>query len=387
MKITRRSFASAIALLFLLLFVPSTSQARKSASQSYLMYVGTYTGPQSKGIYAYRFDSATGQATPVGLVAETVNPSFLATDPSQRFLYAVNEVSDYQGKKTGAVSAFAIDRKSGKLTFLNEVPSHGAGPCYVSLDQTGQYALVANYDGGSVAVFPLLKDGRLGEASSVIEHTGPTVDPLGAEPHQIDLSRDNRFAVASYLGLDQLLVYRFDAAKGTLAANDPPFAQLHHDARPRHFAFRPNYKFLYLLEEADSKLDTFSYDATVGTLRQVATVSTLPAGLAIDNTTAEIKIRPDGKFLYSSNRGHDSIAVFALEPKTGMPSLLQAVPSGGKKPRNFEIDPAGSYLVAANQNSNNVVVFKIDQQTGQLTPTGQVLEVRSPVCIKFVKIK
>ncbi|MGH9547786.1 MAG: lactonase family protein [Terriglobales bacterium] len=387
MKITRRRFASSVALLFPRLWMPATSQARKIASQSYFMYVGTYTGAESKGIYAYRFDAGTGQATPIGLVAETVNPSFLAIDPTKRFLYAVNEISDYQGKKTGAVSAFAIDRKSGKLTFLNEVPSHGAGPCYVSLDQTGKYALVANYDGGSVAVFPVLKDGRLGEASSVIEHTGPTVDPLGAEPHQIDLSRDNRFAIASYLGLDQLLVYRFDAAKGTLAANDPPFAPLHHDARPRHFAFHPNYKFLYVLEEADSKLDTFTYDATIGTLRQVATVPTLPEGLAVDNTTAEIKIRPDGKFLYSSNRGHDSIAVFALDPKTSLPSFLQAVPSGGKKPRNFEIAPDGSYLVAANQNSNNVVVFTIDPRTGQLTPTGQVLEVTSPVCIKFVEIK
>ncbi len=384
MKIT---LASSIALLFLLL-VPPPSQARKNASKSsYLMYVGTYTGPESKGIYAYRFDAATGQATPIGLVAETVNPSFLAIDPTRRFLYAVNEVSDYQGKKTGAVSAFAIDRKSGKLSFLNQVPSHGAGPCYVSLDQTGKYALVANYDGGSVAVFPVLNDGRLGEASAVIEHTGPTVDPLGAEPHQIDLSQDNRFAIASYLGLDQLLVYRFDAAQGTLAANDPAFAQLHHDARPRHFALHPNHKFLYVLEEAASKLDAFSYDGTIGTLQQLATISTLPEDLAVDNTTAEIKISPDGKFLYSSNRGHDSIAVFSLDPKTSMPSFLQAVPSGGKKPRNFEIDPGGSYLIAANQNSNNIVVFKIDRQSGHLTPTGEVLPVTSPVCIKFVMIK
>lgn len=384
MKIT---LVSSLALLFLL-FVPTASQAWEKASKSsYLMYVGTYTGPESKGIYAYRFDAATGQATPIGLAAETVNPSFLAIDPTRRFLYAVNEISDYQGKKTGAVSAFAIDRKSGKLTFLNQVPSHGAGPCYVSLDQTGKYALVANYDGGSVAVFPVLNDGRLGEASSVIEHTGPTVDPLGAEPHQIDLSRDNRFAIASYLGLDQLRVYRFDAAKGTLAASDPAFTQLHHDARPRHFAFHPNHKFLYVLEEAASKLDAFSYDATLGALQQVAAVSTLPEGLTVDNTTAEVKISSDGRFLYSSNRGHDSIAVFSLDPKTSMSSFLQAVPSGGKKPRNFEIDPGGLYLVAANQNSNNVVVFKIDQRTGQLTPTGEVLPVTSPVCIRFVMIK
>ncbi len=389
----RRRLASSIALLLLVLLGPSTGQARKTASRSsYLMYVGTYTGPDSKGIYAYRFDAATGQATPVGLVAETVNPSFLAIDPTQRFLYAANEISDYQGqkergKKSGAISAFAIDRKSGKLALLNQVSSHGAGPCYVSLDQTGKHVLAANYDGGNLAVFPMLKDGRLGEASAVIEHTGPSVDPSGPQPHQIDLSSDNRFAIASYLGLDQLLVFRFDSAKGTLAANDPPFAQLHPRARPRHFDFHPNYKFLYVLEEAASKVDGFSYDAASGTLRQIATISTLPEGLNGDNTTAEIKMHPDGKFLYSSNRGHDSIAVFAIDPATGMPRFLESVPTGGKKPRNFEIAPGGSYLLAANQNSNNIVIFKIDPQTGHLTPTGQVLEVPSPACIKFAKFR
>ena len=390
-------FAFSVTLQLLFLLMPSTGHAQKIASRSsYLMYVGTYTGPDSKGIYAYRFDAATGEATPLGLVAETANPSFLAIDPAQRFLYAANEVSDYQdqkngrqkgGQKTGAISVFAIDRKTGKLALLNQVSSHGAGPCYVSLDQTGKYVLAANYDGGSVTVFPVLKDGRLGEASAVVEHTGPTVDPLGAEPHQIDLSGDNRFAIASYLGMDRLLMYRFDPAKGTLAANDPPFAQLHPGARPRHFAFHPNHKVLYVLEEAASKIDGFFYDAANGTLRQIATVSTLPEDFKGDNTTAEIKVHPDGKFLYSSNRGHDSIAVFAIDPASGLPRFLEAVPTGGKKPRNFEIAPGGSYLVAANQNSNNIVIFKIDPDTGHLTPTGQVLEVPSPACIKFAKIR
>ena len=390
-------FAFSVTLQLLFLLMPSTGHAQKIASRSsYLMYVGTYTGPDSKGIYAYRFDAATGEATPLGLVAETANPSFLAIDPAQRFLYAANEVSDYQdqkngrqkgGQKTGAISVFAIDRKTGKLALLNQVSSHGAGPCYVSLDQTGKYVLAANYDGGSVTVFPVLKDGRLGEASAVVEHTGPTVDPLGAEPHQIDLSGDNRFAIASYLGMDRLLMYRFDPAKGTLAANDPPFAQLHPGARPRHFAFHPNHKVLYVLEEAASKIDGFFYDAANGTLRQIATVSTLPEDFKGDNTTAEIKVHPDGKFLYSSNRGHDSIAVFAIDPASGLPRFLEAVPTGGKKPRNFEIAPGGSYLVAANQNSNNIVIFKIDPDTGHLTPTGQVLEVPSPASIKFAKIR
>jgi len=391
MKITRRRFASSIAVLFLLLLVPSTSQARKGAStSSYLMYVGTYTGPQSKGIYAYRFDAATGQATPIGLVAETVNPSFLAIDPTRRFLYAVNEVSDYQGKKTGAVSAFAIDRKSGKLTFLNEVPSHGAGPCHVSLDQTGKYVLVANYDSGSVAVFPVLKDGKLGEASAVDQHTGHGPNPEhqeGPHAHQIDVSRDNRFALNTDLGLDQVLVYRFDAAKGTLAANDPPFAEVAPGAGPRHFVFHPGNKFVYVIAELGSTVTEFSYDAATGGLKRLTAVSTLPEGFKGQNDTAEIKVDAAGKFLYGSNRGHDSIAVFALDPATGSPKLLENVSTGGKTPRNFEIAPGGGYLLAANQASNNIVVFKIDQQTGHLTPTGEVLPVTSPVCITFVMIK
>jgi len=354
------------------------------------MYVGTYTGPASRGIYAYRFDVATGQATPVGLVAETANPSFLAIDPTQRFLYAANEISDYQGQKSGAISAFAIDRKSGKLTFLNQVSSHGAGPCYVSLDQTGKYVLTANYDGGTVAVFPVLKDGRLGEATAVIQHGEHGADPAHQEdpqPHQIDLSSDNRFAIASYLGLDQLLVYRFDPARGTLTANVPPFTKVDAGARPRHFAVHPGNKFLYVIEESASAVTEFSYDAANGTLSRMATVSTLPQGFKGDNTTAEIKVHPDGKFLYGSNRGHDSIAVFALDPATGMPHFLEFVPTGGKKPRNFEIAPGGAFLIAANQNSNNLVIFKIDPQTGHLTPTGQLLEAPSPACIKFVNLK
>ena len=382
----RRHFASSIALLVLLLLVPSTGQEKTASRSSYLMYVGTYTGPNSKGIYAYRFDAATGQATPVGLVAETANPSFLAIDPTQRFLYAANEISDYQGQKSGAISAFAIDRKSGKLTLLNQVSSHGAGPCYVSLDQTGKYVLAANYDGGNVAVFPVLKDGRLGEASAVIRAHRPHRRSLWSStpPDRFVLRQPLRDRVVPGAGPVAGVSFR---PRGTLAANDPPFAQLHHGARPRHFAVHPGNKFLYVIEESASAVTEFSYDAANGTLRRMATVSTLPEGFKGDNTTAEIKVHPDGKFLYGSNRGHDSIAVFALDPATGMPRFLEFVPTGGKKPRNFEIAPGGAFLIAANQNSNNLVIFKIDPETGHLTPTGQLLEAPSPACIKFVNIK
>jgi 6-phosphogluconolactonase len=387
----RRCVAFSLAVPFVLLLSPAWGRAQKARPKgSYLVYVGTYTGPTSKGIYGYRFDATTGQATSLGLVAETVNPSFLAIDPSRRFLYAANEISDYQGQKSGGISAYAIDSKSGKLTFLNEVSSRGAGPCYVALDRTGRYVLVANYDSGSVAVLPVLNDGRLGEASAVIQHSGHGADPKrqeGPHAHEIEVSGDNRFAIAADLGLDQLLVYHFDPAKGTLAANDPPFAKVDPGAGPRHFAFHPSGKFLYVINEMGSTVTGFSYDRANGSLRQLATISTLPAGFKGNNDTAEIKVRPDGKFLYGSNRGHDSIAIFAIDLATGTHKFLESVSTGGKTPRNFEIDPSNNYLFAANQASNNLVVFKIDPTNGHLIPTDQILEVPSPVCVKFMQLR
>jgi 6-phosphogluconolactonase len=302
----------------------------------------------------------------------------------------VNEVSDYQGKKSGAVSAFAIDLKSGKLTFLNEMPSGGAGPCYVSLDKTGKYVLVANYDSGSLAVFPVLKDGKLGEASAVVQHSGHGADPerqKGPHAHEIVLSKDNRFAIAADLGLDELLVYHFDASRGTLTANDPPFGKVDPAAGPRHFAFHPNNRFVYVTNEMASTVTGFSYDAAQGRLKKLTSVSTLPEGFKGENDTAEIEISADGKFLYDSNRGHNSIAIFSVDAATGAHKFVEAVSTGGKTPRSFAIDPAGNYLFAANQDSNNIVIFKIDKQTGHLTPTGQVLEAPSPVCIRFVALK
>ena len=380
---------AAVVLILLLMSLQAGAQKTRSSS-SYLAYVGTYTGPTSKGIYAFHFDAATGHATSLGLAVESVNPSFVAVAPNRRFLYAANEISDYQGQKSGGVSAFAIDPKSGKLTFLNEVSARGAGPCYVTLDKSGKYVLVANYDSGTVAVIPVFKDGRLGEASSVIQHSGHGADPKrqeGPHAHEIELSRDNKFAIAADLGLDELLIYRFDAAKGTLGANDPPYAKVEPGAGPRHFSFHPSGKFLYVINEMGSSVTGFSYDAFSGGLHRLATVSTLPEGFKGTNDTAEIQVHPNGKFLYGSNRGHDSITLFAIDPATGVHKFLESVSTNGKTPRNFEIDPTGAYLLAANQKSDNIVIFKIDQQTGHLIPTGQVLEVPSPVCVKFVAIR
>ncbi len=368
------------------------SPGKAAGKGKYFVYVGTYTRQKTKsqGIYAYRFDGATGQLTSLGLVAETASPAFLAVHPNRRSLYAVNEIDNYEGRKSGAVSAFAIDRGTGKLTYLNQVSSRGGGPCHVSVDKTGKYVLLANYGGGSVAMFPVLEDGRLGEASAFVQHTGSSVDTKrqeGPHAHSINPSPDNRFALAADLGLDQLLVYRFDPKKGVLAANNPPFAKVNPGAGPRHFDFHPGGMFVYVINEMQSSVTAFSYDPAGGVLRELQTVSTLPKDFTGENDTAEIEVHPAGKFLYGSNRGHDSIAVFAIDSAKGTLTPVEHVSTQGKTPRNFEIDPTGSYLIAENQDSNNLVVFRIDPKTGRLTPTGQVVDSPSPVCIKFVAIE
>ena len=387
MKISASIFLYVVTLASLVIMEsPGASMSGKSKG-TYLVYVGTYTIRGSQGIYAYRFDDRNGQSVPLGLVAKTTSPSFLDVDPSRRFLYAVNEVSDFQGRKTGAVSAFAIDRTTGKLKDLNQVSSLGAGPCFVSLDKTGKHVLIANYDSGSVAVFPVLEDGSLGKATAFVQHHGSGVNherQEGPHAHAIEVSPDNRFALAADLGLDKLLVYRFDAAKGSLAANDPDSARVSGGLGPRHFVFHPSGKFVYLANEMGSAVTGFSYDASRGALGEIETLSTLPKGFAGSNDDAEIAVAPSGKFLYASNRGHDSIAVFSIDIRSGKLSPIQDVPTEGKTPRNFAIVPSGSYLFAANQDSDTIVIFRIDPSNGRLAATGQVLHVGSPVSVTFV---
>ncbi|PYX46883.1 MAG: 6-phosphogluconolactonase, partial [Acidobacteria bacterium] len=266
--------------------------------------MGTYTedGSKSKGIYAYRFNAATSEITRLGLAAETTNPSFVALHPNGRFLYAVNELPNYKGPNSGGISAFSIDHATGKLTFLNEIPSRGADPCYITVDKTGKYVLVANYTGGSVAVFPVLPDGKLGEASAFVQHTGKGANPErqeGPHAHSIDLSPDNRFAMVDDLGLDELLVYKFDAAKGTLTPNDPPFAKLDAGVGPRHFVLRPDGKFAYVVTEMGHTVTAFSIDAANGKLQPLQTITTLPKDFKGRNDDAEIQVHPSGKFLYA----------------------------------------------------------------------------------------
>jgi 6-phosphogluconolactonase len=267
------------------------------------------------------------------------------------------------------------------------VASQGADPCYLIVDKAGKYVLVANYTGGSIAVFPVLADGKLGDASAFVQHTGHGTDPRrqeGPHAHSIDLSPDNRFAMVDDLGLDELLVYKFDGAKGTLTSNDPPFAKVEAGAGPRHFALRPDGKFAYVVAEMGHTVTVFANDATSGKMQPLQTVTTLPKDFKGRNDDAEIQMHPSGKFLYASNRGEDTIAIYAIDGRKGTLTQVGSVPTGGKEPRSFEIDPTGALLFAENQKSDNITVFKIDQQTGKLTPTGKVLEVATPVCLKFV---
>jgi len=373
----------------LVLTLALISWAEKGANlcDHYLLFVGTYTKGKSKGIYVYSYDAKSGESTPLGLAVETPNPSFLAVDSSQRFLYAVNELTQYEGASSGAVTSFAIEKRTGKLSRINEIASGGAHPCYISLDKTAKYVLVANYTGGSVAVFPVRRDGGLGEATAFVQHAGSGKNPArqeGPHAHWIEITTDNQFALAADLGLDKILVYRFDAHHGTLTPNDPPFAKVEAGAGPRHIAFHPNGKFLYVVDELASTVTLFSFDSSKGTLHLLQSLSTLPSGSSGNNDTAEIHVHPNGKFLFASNRGHDSIAFFSLDQNTGTLTPVDHVSTQGKTPRNFELDPTGTRLLVANQDSDNIVFFNINPQTGQLTAASQQLKVPSPVSLRFV---
>ena len=377
-----------VLLLALSAILPSARLAGAAkGSREYLVYFGTYTGKGSKGIYACRFRPSTGKLTPVELAAETVNPSFLAVDPAQRYLFAANEIGDYRNAKSGSVSSFAIDRRSGKLTPLNTVASRGADPCHLTVDKTGNHVLVANYTGGSVAVLPVKADGMLGEASDFVQHLGSSVNPERQhEPHAHDvvLTPDNRFAVVADLGLDKLLVYRFDLEKGALSPNDPPYGPVKPGSGPRHFTLHPNGRWAYVISEMGNTITAFDWDGDKGSFHELQTISTLPKDFKGENSTAEVAVHPSGRYLYGSNRGHDSIAVYAIDPAKGMLTSIEDVSTLGKEPRNFALDPTGAYLFAANQNSNTVVVFRVNPRNGRLTPSGEKIEVLSPVCVTFV---
>ena len=376
--------------LLLVAFLCSAFCFGKNVRNSkYRLYVGAYTDKGAKGIYVYRYDPQSGQLSDPQVAAETVNPSFLTIDGKKQLLYAVNEVQRYQNEPSGGVSAFAIE-PSGQLRLLNEVASGGADPCYVSIDKTGKYVLVANYTGGSISVFPIQQDGNLGAATAFIQHkgSGPNRERQeAAHAHWIETSPDNRFAIAADLGMDELLVYHFDASTGKLTPNDPPFAKAEAGAGPRHVAFAPNGKFAYVINELQSTVSVFSYDAAHGVLHPLQTISALPKGFSGENTAAEIAVHPNGRLLFASNRGHDSIAVFSIDKAKGTLRLIDNFSVKGRTPRSFVIDPTGSRLLVANQDTGNIVVFRINRSTGRLTATGQEVKVPAPVCLKFLAVQ
>ena len=351
-----------------------------------LVYVGTYTEKQSKGIYAFRFDPASGEASAVELVAETANPSFLALDQSGSYLYAVNELDTFDGKMTGAVTAYEVNRETAKLNQLQQVSSAGAGPAHISLDRSGRYILVANYGAGNVAVFPIEKDGRLGARTAFEQHVGSSVNKdrqSSPHAHQIDASPDDRFVFVADLGIDELVVYRFDDKTGALSPNPIPYAKVAPGAGPRHFATSPSGKFVYLVNEMSSTVEVFAFDGATGKLTPKQSISTLPKDFHGENTTAEIATDRSGRFLYVSNRGDDSIAVFAIHPQDGKLSFVERVPTGGKTPRHFALDPTGKWLFAANQDSDTIRIFAVDAESGRLKPTPHSIQVPSPVNVVF----
>jgi 6-phosphogluconolactonase len=356
-------------------------------AKPYRVYFGTYTGKQSKGIYRAEFHPARGILTNLTLAAETANPSFLALHPGGKFLYAVGEIEEFGGKKTGAISAFAIDAATGGLKLLNQQPSGGAGPCHLVVDKTGTAVLAANYGGGSVCSIPIGADGKLGEPASVIQHQGSSVNKArqqGPHAHSINIDAGNRFAMAADLGLDRVLVYRFDPKTARLSANSPPAVAVDPGAGPRHFAFHPKGKHAYVINEMTCTVTTFDYNAEYGVLTPIQTISTLPGEVQKGYSTAEVVVHPSGKFLYGSNRGHNTIVAFRIDPESGKLTLVGHQGDGIKTPRNFCLDPTGRYLLAANQDGDSVVVFSVDQETGALKATGKKLEVPRPVCIRFV---
>ena len=375
---------------FLIVLVSALTTCLDTAPSSaanpakFWVFVGTYTDGKSKGIYRMTFDSATGKLSEPSLAAELDNPSFLAIHPTQKYLFAVIESG---GKKSGAVASFALDPKTGALTKLNEQSAGGGGSCHLVVDAAGKNVLVANY-GGSVAVLPIGPDGKLAPASDSIRHTGRVFDPQrqgGPHPHSINLDKGNRFAIVPDLGLDRVFVYKFDPIHGKLTPNDPPATKLKDRSGPRHFAFHPDGKHAYVINEINCTVTAFDYDADRGTLTEIQTVPTMPIAVEARHSTAEVEIHPSGKFLYGSNRGHDSLAVYTIEPGTGRLKLVEYEPTRGMTPRHFAVDPTGSYVLAENM-SGTIVVFRVNPETGALNTTGRLIEVPQPCCVMFVPI-
>lgn len=349
----------------------------------YIVYIGSY----GKGIDAYRFDAATGQLQSIGMTGQVENPSFLTTDPEFRYLYAVSELT---GNEDGGVAAFAINRDNGSLTPLNKQSSAGLAPCHLAVDNTGKMLMVANYTSGGVSTYPLKADGSIGEMAGLMTEKGRGPNPArqeGPHAHEVVISKDNRIAYVPDLGLDQIRLYLLDPGHATLTPNKPPFVKQDPGMGPRHLAFSPDEKFAYVANELKSEVSVFQHDVATGNMTKIQDVSTLPANYSGENAPAEILCDSAGKFVYATNRGADSIAVFAIDGGKGTLHQVQVISAEGKMPRGLEIDPTGHFMFAGNQKTDNFVIFQIDAKTGQLSPTGEVVKSPSPVAFTFVPVK
>jgi 6-phosphogluconolactonase len=364
--------------------VVSISAATAARASDLFVYFGTHRSGANAGFSLAHFDTETGALTKPEFLLESPAPAYFVIHPDGRHLYACNSGD------AATVSAYEIEPHTGHLTFLNRAATGGGDTSYISLDQTGRYALAANYDGGSVAVFALKPDGGLGERTAFVQHTGSGVNPQRQShpyAHSIITDPDNKFALVADLGLDKILVYQFDARDGSLRPNDPPFVAVKPGSGARHVKFHPNGRWVYLITEMGDTILAFNWNATNGALAPFQSVSTLPDDFKGESTCAEMLAHPNGKFLYGSNRGDDSLVVFAIDPTSGRLALVQRVPSGGRTPRNFAFDPTGKWILCTNHGSDNAVVFRVDENTGRLTQTGQPVSVSYPFCERFLPVR
>jgi len=384
---SRRHFLKTAGLSLAALPVAASAYGALFQEKEYLVYVGTnVAGADQDTIFLYRLHPVTGQLTPVRGQRGGIQPTYLTLDQQRRFLYAVSETTEFRGAPSGGVSTFRIDPKTGDLTLLGQQASGGGAPCYLSLDHTGKAALVANYGGGNVSLLPIQPNGQLAAAAALDQHqgTGPHPNQTGPHAHCLLPAPDNRFAFAVDLGTDTVYCYELRSAQGQLTRTATPAFTTKPGAGPRHLTFHPNGRLAYLINELNSTLTALAYDTATGSLRELQTLSTLPAGFTQNNSCADVHVSPDGKFVYGSNRGHDSIVVFRIDAKTGQLTLVQHVSTQGKTPRNFSLDPAGRLLLVANQNSNTLVTYHVDRRTGQLTPTGHTATVPTPMIVQIV---
>jgi 6-phosphogluconolactonase len=377
--LSRRDFALTLGAL--------SAPAHAASGQKFRTYIGTYTRGESKGIYSFILDTGAGTLTPEGLAIETENPSFLAIHPSGNFLYAVGETDKYKGENAGSISAFKINAATGKLEKLNDASAGGTGPCHVNVSANGRFLALANYSGGSCAAFAIERDGRLGKRTAFFQHAGSSVSPRQKEPHahSVNFDKANKHLIVADLGMDKVLAYKFNASTGAMEQGSA--ASLKPGSGPRHFSFHPNGKFAYVINELTCTVTAFTYDAKAGTLSEIETQTTLPVELRQGFSTAEVVVHPSGRFLYGSNRGHNTIAVFQIDAATGKLKPVEHESTQGQIPRNFAIDPTGQYLIAANQNSNSIVLFRINQQTGALDPAGTPISTPIPVCVRYLRLR